>query len=244
MKEHDYILFEDYLTGQLSKTENNQFQERLKTDNTFKNAFDTYKLTSDFLENTYQKEEETVAFQKDLAAVSNRYFDSTQNQSTKSKKGFRAWMGIAAGILLFLGIFISQLFSEPQYSDYAHYPEISLTVRGAENALLLEAENAFNTKDFKTANQLFTQLINNDSATSELQLYQAISLIELKKYAQADSILTELIYAPSVYQSEAKWYAALSKLKQDDKASCAELLKTIPEDSDHYKQAQKLLKKL
>lgn len=244
MKEQDYILFEDYLTGQLSEAEIEQLQERLTTDNALKMAFETYKEASDFLQNTYQNQAETDKFQKELTAISDRYFADTQALTTKKPSALRPWMGIAAGILLVFGIFMTQLFSDPQYSDYANYPEISLTVRGAENEVLLKAEQAFNSKDYKTAHQLFTQLLDGDAGSQELKLYQALSLIELQNYTQADSILAELIGSSSVYQSEAQWYAALSKLKQDDKASCVALLQRITEDSEHYKQAQKLLKKL
>ena len=58
------------------------------------------------------------------------------------------------------------------------------------------------------------------------------------------SLLKDLSNGSSAYKQKAIWYLALSKLKQNDDAVCLDILRTISEDSEDYKRAQKLINKL
>src|SRR5690606_19502540 len=86
--------------------------------------------------------------------------------------------------------------------------------RGSENDLQNKAEKAFNNKDYKDAEKYLSQLLHKDQDNLELQLYKAVSLVELNKYEEADVLYQTIIQSPSVYNNKAKWYLALSKLKQ------------------------------
>ena len=79
---------------------------------------------------------------------------------------------------------------------------------------------------------------------NELQLYYAITNIELDNFKIADAQLNILINGNSAYKNRALWYAALSRLKQKNNEASIMLLKQIPEGADDYKEAQHLLDKL
>lgn len=247
MEDQDYILFESYLSNELSIDEEATFESRLKTEPKFNQAFNTYKELSCFLEHKFDKEAESNAFQENLKKISNNHFnnlETIQEKKSTSKTFHLFKYAIAASVALLFGIFTFNQFTNPTYSDFANYDTISLTVRGDNAELLQTAETAFNNKNFVKAEDAFKNLIELDNENAELKLYRAISNIELNNFEIADGLLEDLKAGKSAYKYKGTWYLALSKLKQEKDASCLEILKTIPEDADDYKQAQKLIKKL
>jgi|TARA_B110000037_G_scaffold221345_1_gene292068 hypothetical protein len=243
MKDQDYILFEEFLSGNLSKDANNSFENSLKNEDDFKQAFETYKKLSRLLAHKFENEDKQASFQTNLKNISDTYFN--KKEPTKKVIRFKPWQyAMAASIAIFIGIYWYSLFSIPTYGDFANFNEISLTVRGGENELLTKAENSFNNKNFTEAETYFTQLLSIESENQEFKLYKAISGIELNKFTEAEVLLKQISKGNSVFKSSANWYLALSKLKQKDYKTCSEILKRIPSDAGDYKNAQKLLKKL
>ena len=127
---------------------------------------------------------------------------------------------------------------------FNNYGSISLTVRGTQNNLTTKAETAFNNHNYKDAERYFLDMLETDKDNIELQLYRAVSLVELNKYNEADKLYNNIIQTPSVYKNKAIWYLALSKLKQGDEEACVNVLKTLPEEAEDYQQAQELIDKL
>jgi len=251
MEEKDYIQFEDYLFGTLNEKETAVFEEKLKTNNAFAEAFQTYKNLSNYLSDKYGNETESAAFRSNLSSISNKYFkeklevseDVSEEKSNKKPFEFYKYV-IAACVIVMFGVFTFNQFSSPSYSDYNNFDVVSLTVRGENDALLKTAEDAFNSKDFAAAEKAFAKLIETNKDNVAWNLYSAISHIELSDYEAADDVLTEIANGNSAYKNKAIWYLALSKLKQEDLLACVDVLKTIPEEADDYKRAQKLLEKL
>ncbi|HIC32524.1 MAG TPA: tetratricopeptide repeat protein [Flavobacteriaceae bacterium] len=248
MEEQDYILFEDYLSGNLDENATNAFETRLETDKAFKQSFNIYKDISAHLDHKIGNEEKTMDFRANLDSISHNYFSklNAQQEEVESKKTFSFYkLAIAASVALLLGFFVFNQFSgDPSYSDFANYDQISLTVRGENDALLKDAETAFNTKNYEDAELLFNQILEEDSSNIEIQLYKSISLVETNQFSEADELLNGISEGNSIYKNKAMWYLALSKLKQEDFEACKTVLKNIPEDTEDYKQAQKLLNKL
>lgn len=247
MNDQNYIEFEAYLSKEMAKEDVTLFEARLKNEPEFNQAFNTYKGLSSFLEHKFENETASAEFQENLKKISDKHFSNqeiVQEKTSKSKTFNLFKYAIAASVALLFGIFTFNQFTNPTYNDYADYDTISLTVRGANDELLQTAENAFNNKNFAKAEDAFSNLIKLDSENSELKLYRAISNIELNDFEVADGLLEDLSEGKSVYKYKGAWYLALSKLKQKDEKACFTILKTIPEDADDYKQAQKLINKL
>ena len=247
MEEQDYMQFEDYLFDNLSAKEKAIFENKLNTNNAFAEAFQTYKNLSNYLSDKYGNETESEAFKENLGKISNKYFSEKiiVSEEKKEAKSFSFYKyAIAACVIFMLGVFTFNQFSSPAYSDFNNYEAVSLTVRGENDALLKTAENAFNSKDFASAEKAFAQLIQKDPNQVEWNLYSGISNIELNNYEKADELLTDIANENSAYKTKAIWYLALSKLKQNDLEACVDVLKTIPEDADDYERAQNLLNKL
>lgn len=244
MKEQDYILFDDYLSGNLDAESVQTFELRLASDAEFKSAFTAYQNAEAFLEHKFENEEQTQGFKENLEQISSGYFKKDASLKPKVRRINPWYYSVAAGIILLFGVVIAQQFSSPVYDDFANYGTLSLTVRGSENDLQNKAEKAFNNKDYKDAEKHLSQLLQKDPDNIELQLYKAVSLVELNHYEDADALYQKVIQSPSVYSNKAKWYLALSKLKQKKNSESITVLKTIREDAEDFESAQKLLKKL
>jgi len=244
MEDKDYILFEKYLRGDLSDADVLIFKNRLVTDTEFKNSFTTYTELSGFLEHTL--DDESMAFKNNLKNIAQAHFSKTET-STPEESNKRYTFGrlaIAASIVVLIGLFVFNQFKTPTYNDYNTHDTIDLTVRGANDNELFEANKAFNTREFSKANSILERLLETDKDNRQLQLYYAVTNIELDRFEVADILLNDISKSASVYKNRALWYFALSNLKQDKIEETQLVLKQIPEDADDYKQAQKLLNKL
>ena len=244
MQKQDYILFDAYLSGSLNAETIQAFEDRLTSDAEFKRDFDDFQRAESFLEHKFDNEAQTQSFKDNLEQISLGYFDKKVEPKGKVIRIKPWYYSVAAAVILLFGVVIAEQFSNPTYDDFADYGTISLTVRGGENNLQTKAEKAFNNKDYTDAEKYLSQLLKEDRDNIELELYKAICLVELNKYYEADVLYQNIIQSPSVYRSKAKWYLALSKLKQKQKAETIEVLKSISEDAEDFNRAQELLRKL
>lgn len=247
MEDQDYILFENYLSGELSKDETIVFENRLKKDLEFEKAFATYKDLNSFLEHKIGNETEIAAFKENLENISDKYFSKTETVSEVKQKAKRfkfAQYAIAASVALLVGIFVFNQFSNPTYSDFNSHTPFEVAVRGENVELLIKTTKAFNNKEYEKASLYLEELLKENSENKEYQLYYAITNIELDRFEKSDTVLKALSQGSSAYKNKATWYLALSKFKQKENETSVELLKQIPETADDYKQAQKLLRKI
>jgi len=246
MEEKDYILFEDYLSGDLTTEESTAFEARLSNDKAFKEAFNIYKDLSANLEHEIGNEQQNKDFKANLDNISFQHFNKLENETetVSSKKTFSIYkLAVAASIALIMGFFVFNQFGDPKYEDYNNHESMSV-VRDGSVKDLIEATKAFNNQEYELANKLIKKVLDKDPNNSELQLYYAITNIELDNFTIADAKLSELINGTSAYKDKALWYSALSRLKQRNIDACIVLLKQVNEDSDDYQQAQDLLDKL
>ncbi|WGD33523.1 tetratricopeptide repeat protein [Olleya sp. YS] len=250
MQEQDYILFENYLSGDLSSEEIADFENRVSTDEDFKQAFTIYKELSEHLQHEIGNEDNTTDFRANLDSISHRYFTKLdiEENPVEVKKTFSFYkLAVAASIALIMGFFVFNQFSGgADYYDFNDHGTIDFTERSSEDnvGLLIKTTKAFNNKEYKEAKSYLEELLKDNPENVEYNFYYAITNIELDNFDQADSILGTIANGNSAYKNKATWYWALSKLKQDKKEDCIKLLKQIPEDADDYSQALKLLKKL
>ena len=247
MEEQEYIQFDQYLLEELSTEERLSFEKRLESDTAFKNSFNTYKELSNFLENKFENEAETNAFQSNLESISSKHFNKaeTLSEAPKKSKIFRfAQLAMAASVAIFLGVFAFNQLSNPTYSDYNSHEQMTVVRSEGNVKEIIQATKAFNNKEYEKANSLLGKVIENDPNNSELLLYYAITNLELDNFKLTDQFLNTLAEGDSGYKNRAIWYSALSKLKQKDNEASIAFLKQIPEDAEDFRQAQKLLDKL
>jgi thioredoxin-like negative regulator of GroEL len=243
MEEQDYIAFDAYLSEELSETERVAFEKRLQEDAEFRNSYELYRETSEFLKNTIENEEATTAFKENLQKISNAHFEEAQPAKKGKLISFIKY-AVAASVVLLIGVLLFKPGTQPAYEDFMTYDTLSLTVRGEESDTKQKAEKAFNTKNFKEAEAYLTTLLETDAGNQELMLYKGVALLEQDKLTEATDLFETISRGTSVFKGKALWYLALTKLKGDDLEGCKSVLKALPKEAENYAQAQELLQAL
>ena len=239
MNDERYIVFENYLSNELSAEEKANFEKQLADDSELASAFEIFKDLNLHLENKFGNQEELKAFKKNLKSISKQHF------KTKKPKvvAFKPWQyAIAASVAVLVGLFVFQNIN-PSFDDYNNPEMATFVERGDVNENLKLAQDAFNAKNYKMAITYFEAILK-ENKSPEIQYFYAISLLEQSQFQKAETNLLDLKWGTSIYKDKATWYLALSKLKQEDYRSCREILLSIPDDFEDYDQVQELLNEL
>ena len=239
MNDERYILFENYLSNELSAEEKANFEKQLAEDPELASAFEIFKDLNLHLGNKFGNQEELKAFKKNLKSISKEHF------KTKKPKvvAFKPWQyAIAASVAILVGLFVFQNIN-PSFDDYNNPEMATFIERGDVNENLKLAQDAFNAQKYKTAIPYFEAVLK-ENKSPEIQYFYAVSLLEDNQFQKAETNLSELKTGASIYKDKGTWYLALSKLKQEDYKSCKEILQTIPDDFEDYDQVQELLNEL
>lgn len=247
MEKENIQLFTDYLEKQLSDRQSAAFEERLEEDIAFANQFAEFKSVYKVLQNRFSKERKNFLdiLQEVDAAYAPEDLDNLEiPHHPKSSRPLKLWqLGIAAGILLIIGLFVFNSQGVPSYADFAPQEELSLTRRGTDT-LYAAAEVHFNQREYALAVTDFDRILERDSTAVQIQYFKALALIELDDFQKAEQLLDQLRKGPSVYAEKALYALALSQLKRKDYKATKATLKKIPSFSSEYPRAKKLLKRL
>lgn len=244
MSDTKYIEIRRYWNNELSSEALIAFKQKMAADANFAEEVALYNEVSESIASRVINEDKTNDLKNTLTAIIAKNSKVIPLQQPAKKKRF-PYYWIAASFVILLGI--SMVFnnnSKPSYQDFANHETLSLTVRGTDNINYKQAEKAFNTKQYKRANNFFDIILNEAPTATEIKLYKAISLIEINNFNEADSLLRNLSKQNTVYSSEACWYLALSKLKQKDYDECKKALSNIVLGDRFFIKSQKLLQVL
>jgi tetratricopeptide (TPR) repeat protein len=241
MNEETYLSFDRYLANEMPADERAAFELTLQSDTTLAEKLRIYQEVQEIVGPRYQRQEQEFDFRKNLASIGSEELVERTGRTVKMNWYIGA---AAASIALICAFFFYTSFSTPEYSDYAHYEPLALVERGNEDASILKAQQAFNTRRYADAVEAINALLKHDDKNDALKIYKGISLLELNRVAEANSLFTEVSNSSSIYKDKALWMLALSALKQKDYKTCEAFLKKIPAGSPEHKQAQDLLDKL
>lgn len=240
MNEERYILFDQYLQGELTVDEKNNFEKQLTEDAEFASAFESFKEMHFQLENKFGQEAEREIFAENLTRISDKYFNKKKTKVVSLKPWYFA---AAASIAIMFGLFFFDYNHYPNFEDYNHPESAYFTERGVSEETLKKAEDNFNGKRYEKAIPLFESILKENNSP-EISYFYGISLLQVGKYVKAEDIFKELETGNSVYKEKAKWNLALSKLKQGKYAECKETLQTISQDYEDYDEVERLLEEL
>jgi hypothetical protein len=240
MQEELYIAFENYLLNEMTDEEKTDFENQLQNDKNFSEQFHLYEENTRFLEVKFSKQ--TADFKENLKTISANHFGYPKTKKVKVFSLQSKWFAVAAMLVVFIGFLYFNQSGNPTFSEYKTYNEAHFVERSDNNQNLIDAQTFFNAKEYEQATKSFAKIENLNNP--ELQLYYAISLIEIDNYAKAKLLLIDINQGNSVYKEDALWYLALSSLKQKNYKECKKRLEQISEDSEKYNLVQKLLNDL
>lgn len=244
--EATYQLIEQYLGGELSGSEKEAFEQRLKDDPDF--ALET---------SLHRQLHERLAGEKihELRAVL-KEVDNEWEDTTRVRKLFPArWMYVAAAVVLVLIASVlyfnrsrpavpEELFAQ----NFEPYQMVLNQRSSRENEDLLNAAiNAYERGDFEQAVEKFTALSSVDSLGMAPEFYTAISWLALQQADKAIAPLESIAgQNQSLLSEQARWYLAMAYLSGGNKNSARKVLAEIQGYKRHFKQeeARILLEKL
>lgn len=225
-----YSLFESWLAGELSFEEKVTFEARLQAEPDLRRALDEYLEIRKTLQGAWQQD----PLRQTLADLGKEYFPSRPNRLRL------VWIPLAIAATFALAI----LFFLPAslFKSYYERPLASFSEKGTEqDALLQQAETAFNAGDMQQARTTFEKILQEDPDNLQAALYLGVSLLELGQYQQARQIFQPLASGDSALAGEAQWYLAMTFLREKNYAEC---LKALPTEGFREEQARELEQKL
>lgn len=239
MNEERYILFDQYLQGEMTVEEKDNFEKQLSEDHELFSEFETFKEVQLRLKTKFEFEDEREAFKANLTEISDKHF----NTNTPKVVLMRPWYyAAAASVIILFGLFFFD-YNNPSFADYDNPETASFVERGDTNQALIGAQTAFNDGKYAAAIPLFEEILK-ENKTPEIQYFYGVALLEESKYPKAESVFNELKSGTSAYKDKATWSLALSKLKQKKYTECKEILETISQDYENYDDVEKLLDEL
>lgn len=241
MNSDDDQLIDQYFSNELDETGRIHFQQKLETDTDFAAAFELRLEMETFLERHPQRE-----MLKDKLKTLGKDFKeekTTKIISITQKRKQWLWVaGIAAAIALIAIIIWPFLFPSSLYEQYNQHRPLALQERST--SANLQAETAFNDKNFDLAYLALTEYLNDQPNDVRAQLALGISALELDRIPEAKRIFETIREGESAFSQSASWYLALTHIKQNELEEARAYLEQIPSGSFWYTKAQALLKKL
>jgi TolA-binding protein len=237
MNEERYLLFDQYLQGEMTVEERSNFEKQISEDQDFASEFSTFKEVLRQLKTKFGHEQERKAFIENLSAISDKHF----NKEKPKVVFMRPWyFAAAASVAILFGLLFFDYNQNPSFNDFNQPGQAHFTERSNTNVNLIQAEKAFNDKKFKEAVPFFESVLKNNK-TAEIQYYYGVSLLQTIEYKKAEVVFNELKSGNSVYKEKALWNLALLKLKQKDYKGCKQILQTISQEYEDYDEVQELL---
>lgn len=238
-------LINGYFEGSLNKTELAEFEQ-------------LYNSNQDFLEQVeFERQLKRALIKQERQGIKEMFSKASTEGAIGEKHTpviHLKILMIAASAIFLLGLSAWLFFFTPQKSDAfsiydAYYQPYENVVHPIERGsqiqdLKTRAFTAYENEEFEKALALFKEL-NNKSADSYLQFYEAIVLMQLEKHDEAIPLLENYIASDGELKQRAQWYLSLSYLKTKQLEKSKSLFREIADQNGFKsKEASKILEEL
>jgi tetratricopeptide (TPR) repeat protein len=246
-----FELLENKLSGELSVDELEAFDMDLENDPDLMAEFELHQEIDEAIQ-----ESEVIELRKKLDLI----HDLTQNKKQPGllrtilrHKLSRIAAASFVVLLVITSLSLNLLLPDNNMSNESlfkiyYQPDAALLIRGdnGQDETIFEAFQLYENKEYNTALELFSQVLNNDQQNIPVQFYSGISNIELGQYRDALLPFSFVMqHKQNLYVERAEWFAALCHLKLNEKKSAVDLFKQISLSNSSYKdKAREILKSI
>ncbi len=242
MEHIDNKLIERYFEGDLDEAELTQLAQKRESDPAFKEAF--------LLEQDLIAGIETAGNQKlrtRLEAIHSEVVRKDE-ATIRPLPNRRRWVWLAAAAFIGAVVLGKVLWDGKAKSPaelYAQYAvhDFDFTEKGGGDAELAKAEGLLKEKKYSEALPLLEAYLSGNPSERRVLLAKGVALMETGDLPAALEVFDQLSNNP-IMAPDILWYKALVLLKENDLAACHSLLKTIPQGSQRYRDAQTLAAEL
>jgi tetratricopeptide (TPR) repeat protein len=241
--QRDRELILGHIEGSLSAQEQVEVEYRLKEEPALQKLVAEYESIVLGIRQAHLREklQQVRTLESSLPPVNDRQFS------------LPVWVPLAAAAVLVISVgvwYLTPKSSESPHDLYTAYfepfdsPGSGLT-RSTENEKNLKARayTAYDSKDYETASGLFIALLK-EKEDPIAHLCLGNSWLALDKPAEAEKVFTHILQNHGDLVTPAKWYLALTFLKQGKIERTKATLWEISNSSTYGEKARELLKKL
>lgn len=239
-------MIEEYLSGKLSAEDKRKFRARLLNDPAFNQEFQELKEIR-----LHVRQQSRVDIKSLFDEIETNI---EKEETTKDQTVMKKVISIAASIVLIAAISYVGLsdFSQPTNETlftehFSTYHSLNGQVRGAMDETLSLKDKAFRTYDagdFYSSEELLSSLVAAEPSAMNY-FYLGMSQLEIGKTDDAIKNLNTVINNYNSFNDQAKWYLALSLLKNEEEdATLGALANIINNKSDYKAKAEALLKEM
>ncbi len=231
---------ERYIAGEMSDSEKEWFEEKVKEDKNLRNEVNVRQRTDEILENR-----NIQSLKNKLSAIEKRR-DEKNYSLLPQIPSYLKYAAVFLGIL-FLGstsLFLASRLNGNQVVDryYKVYEPASSQRSGRciPNDDFMVALNLYNTHEYGKAAVLFSKVVESNPEDMQSELLNGLSNFEDKKYPEAKNSFVHVIDNNNNFFVEtAKWYLALCYVKTDEKNKAIQLFENIGKENGIYRKDAK-----
>ena len=235
---YTFEFIERYLDGNLSKTEQEAFEQALAQDKKLQTAVEEQRITYQAVNlyaHSVEKERVKKVFERKRGGASRR-----------------PYLQLAASVALLIAAVSFYFVQTNRYSDdqltagyFTAYPDRVTQMSGQSEETIGAAMKAYNAGDYAAALSLFETVPDSSNFAQEVGLYAGICNLQLEDYTTALQDFQEIMDGQGDYAEAAQWYLALSYVGLGNEAEATRLLNKIVADQAYqHTQASALLEDL
>ena len=230
-------LIQDYLQGNLSDEEKNQFRERLRNEPNLMEEYNAQKQMHIYLIDNNSRDQYTAH----LNQLGDKYFPSDK-KTTSSSNQFKPYI-LAAIILLasLASFYFYNKKSQNIYESHSNHFALHLVQKSIESETALNAENAFNSGRFDIAKVALEKYLIKNNMDTKAKLALGICFLELDNHEKAIEYFDEISEGKSTLKTQAKWYKALYFIKTSQYENAQKTLLEIPNSDKQLFNKSKIL---
>jgi len=255
---NDIQRMERFLEGKMGVEERKEFERKLNLDQSLNTMMTDMNLLVEGIkmsaaQTSKEEKSDRLKFFAEINDIESHAFDISA-PAARVVPMYRKPMvwSAAASVLLLVSLTFYFVREQTPLNEqlYVAYFEPfdspgSGSTRGTTNVVTLktEAYEYYDNGNYKLAAQLFEQIVKEkDDPIAQLCLGNAY--LKLNDFASAEKIFTDMVAKHAELFTQAKWYLALTYLKENKMERAKAILWEISKSSTYGEKAQKLLKKL
>ncbi|MEM9829023.1 MAG: tetratricopeptide repeat protein [Bacteroidota bacterium] len=244
MDEKLFEKMEDYIHGNLSVTEREQFEADMATDEQLREEVELHRQLIFSVE--------TESLRQLLDQIHEKNFESEAQVVSMPRRRSFFPMAIAASVALLIlaGWWIFNLQTSSPESVYAAYftpaEGLPTTLGYSTNTDFAEGMVSYKLEEYTEALEYWQPLLEVDPTNDTLNYYVGVTFLANEQPDSAIDYLTTVVSGEqSSFRTPAQWYLALAYLKTDEQEQAKPLLEDLANrDNSYQSQSSEILQKM
>lgn len=243
-----YARIEDYLDNALTDAERAAFEAEARADPAVADALGLAREARERLARQWSHERAEAELKETLSSLGKQHFGGNSAKKTILAHPTRVrWWLAAAAAAIILAVWLAwPREADALYERYRTFPEAAFALKngGTSGQALDAAAKSFNDRDFAPALAALNAHLNTTPNDLEARFFAGLCQLELGQLAEAEATFRQILSPENAWSGEARWYLALTYLRQKKTGQCKEALRQIPPGGAHHAEAQELLQKI